>query len=122
MEDNLYCPITGELFEDPITVSCGKSFNHHALLTWLVNNNTCPECREDLSNFDTENVAPNRSLIYIVEAYKNPNKVQTNQHGHTWNVELTPITTNDKSSANVKTSILPNSNLAQLQLSVLILN
>ena len=118
MEDNLYCPITGELFEDPITVPCGKSFSRQALLTWLVNNNTCPECRNDLSNFDAVNAAPNRSLIYIVDAYKNPNKVQTNQHGHTWNVELTPITTNDKSSANVKTSILPNSNLAQLQLSV----
>lgn len=47
---NLECPINFETFSDDDIVSrinsCGHVFGSNALTTWIINNNSCPVCRQ----------------------------------------------------------------------------
>jgi ankyrin repeat protein/uncharacterized protein YegL len=67
--EDLLCPITLELLEDPITVPCcGKACSRAPLVHHLsVNQRTCPMCRGDLSVFDAETVATNVVLKSLIE-------------------------------------------------------
>eukprot|EP01084_Bolivina_argentea_P002250 4158_1 len=72
--EDLTCPITLELFEDPITVPCcGKTFSRNPLHSYLTNkqDKKCPLCNGDLSNFDARTVQTNRNLLSFVELMKN---------------------------------------------------
>ena len=41
------CPITLEIPRDPVTCEDGHTYDRHAILGWLANNNTSPESRDD---------------------------------------------------------------------------
>jgi ubiquitin len=38
----LICPITGAMFEKPVVLECGHTFEQAAISKWLSNHNTCP--------------------------------------------------------------------------------
>jgi len=98
---DLTCPLTLELFVDPVTVNCcGKSFSRQPLIIHLNNKPTCPMCNANLEHFDTVNAAKNVLLSGMVDTIQNrPPEVKSVPH--TWICTLTPIhgiTTSDKSS------------------------
>ncbi|XP_020593092.1 U-box domain-containing protein 44-like isoform X2 [Phalaenopsis equestris] len=61
------CSVDGELLVDPVSVSCGHSFERKAVEEHLrLGNYWCPECSKELS--PTEKLTPNVSLrFYILE-------------------------------------------------------
>lgn len=68
----LNCPITLELFEDPITTpQCGHTFSRMALYQHLQNSNYCPVCRTDISDFDSLNAPKSINIAYLVDQHKN---------------------------------------------------
>lgn len=76
--NNLSCPITMELLENPITVPCcGKAFSRLPLIQYLNSSSSkdCPTCRGDLSNFDAENAQKNVILESLVEEYTKLNNI-----------------------------------------------
>lgn len=59
-EDNYLCPITGNLMEDPCTISCGHTFERSALTAWFARNqNCCPMGRCELKE---KSMIPNINL------------------------------------------------------------
>lgn len=68
MEEDLICPITLELFKDPITVPCcGTSFDRASIIKQRI----CPICRKKFENFDPINYK-------IIENYINTNQKSDN--------------------------------------------
>lgn len=65
---NLICPITLELFEDPIALPCcGRCVSRQSLIQHFnVNRKTCIMCRADLSEFDPYTAARIIDLANIV--------------------------------------------------------
>ena len=70
---DLTCPITWDLFDDPIQIPCcGKSVTRLALYQHLeINpNKECPLCRGSLENFDTMGATKNTTLAGLVDSLK----------------------------------------------------
>ncbi|MHB9147627.1 MAG: U-box domain-containing protein [Candidatus Amoebophilus sp.] len=62
--DHLICPLTQELFLDPVVTPCGHSFSHQELLKWLNTQKSCPNCREPVK---PKRLCPNVSLRQVIE-------------------------------------------------------
>ncbi len=43
--NELVCPISQVLMVDPVSLTCGHTFDRNHLETWLHGQNTCPTCR-----------------------------------------------------------------------------
>ncbi|KAG7395743.1 hypothetical protein PHYBOEH_003273 [Phytophthora boehmeriae] len=70
-ENFLTCPISLDLFDDPVTTNCcGKTFSSAALLEALARNPACPICRADRVS-----VVPNRDIAALVELHKSESAV-----------------------------------------------
>lgn len=69
------CPITHELYQDPIITRCGHTFEHLPLISWLSQNPTCPSCRKDVNEDD---LSPNISLRNVIQKLGNKPKKQMN--------------------------------------------
>lgn len=66
---DLTCPLTLELFEDPITVPCcGKAFSRIPLIQQFEINQKCPLCNADICYFNPETAAKNTVLSGMVES------------------------------------------------------
>lgn len=92
LSNDLKCPITGELFTDPISVPCcTKFFERSALKTHLTTNVTCPLCRNNISQFDIDNEPKNLTIMGLVDTIKNLNKTPVNLPKHRYSIELCPI-------------------------------
>jgi len=78
MESKLKCPITLELFEDPIsTPCCGQTFSRKALIGQFALRTECPLCRSNLSNFNPVTVPRNVMIADLVNDVKNGPKIAT---------------------------------------------
>ena len=81
--NSLTCPITLEIIEDPVQLPCcGKSVSRIPLKQSLEIVQTCPLCRQDLSNFDINTAPTNRTLLAIVDSIKlsnSPKEVKDHQ-------------------------------------------
>jgi len=73
--DNFICPITLELYQDPIITRCGHTFEHLPLISWLSQDPTCPSCRKDVNEDD---LSPNISLRNVIQKLGNKPKKQMN--------------------------------------------
>ena len=71
LKKDLTCPITQELFEDPISVPCcGKAFSRVPLVQHFEHNGaTCPMCRADIPHFDALHAPKNVIIAGMVESY-----------------------------------------------------
>ena len=47
--DDFYCPITGELMNDPVSEPAGHTYEKSAITKWLSKNNTSPMTRNGLN-------------------------------------------------------------------------
>lgn len=66
--DNLICPITQELMDDPILLPCcGQAISRLPLVQFLADSRTCPLCRGDLSNFNAVNAVRLANIASLVE-------------------------------------------------------
>jgi len=68
---NLMCPITLQLFVDPVVASDGNTYSRAAIEQWDKNNHTSPVTREDLTRAgDKVVLTQNRLIAKNVEKYK----------------------------------------------------
>jgi Mg-chelatase subunit ChlD len=64
------CPLTGDIFVDPVIDGEGNSYERAAIMQWLsAGNNSSPITRNPLS---MEHLVPNRSLLDSIIASRNP--------------------------------------------------
>ncbi len=71
-EEQLLCPITMELFNDPINVPCcGQTFSRQSLIDHSTINKNCPMYRGNLSNLDLTNIKKNIIVANLVDIIKN---------------------------------------------------
>lgn len=76
VSDSFICPITHELYQDPIITRCGHTFEHLPLISWLSQHPTCPTCRKDVNEND---LSPNIILRNATQQFGNrPKKVMNN--------------------------------------------
>jgi len=74
-QDDLLCPISRELLEDPIVVPCcGRAFSRKSLSSYFtIANKTCPCCRGNLDVFNVELAPKNVNLASLVDLVSNTN-------------------------------------------------
>ena len=66
---NLICPITKQVFKDPVIISDGNTYEREAIVRYLSNNNTSPITRQPVNK---DICIPNRAIkSTIEEAHKN---------------------------------------------------
>ena len=65
--DDLLCPITHELMENPVIAADGHSYERSAINAWLQKENTSPMTRETLAN---KTLMPNRTLKKVIREHK----------------------------------------------------
>jgi ankyrin repeat protein len=93
---DLTCPITLEVFCDPVSVPCcGKAFERRALTEALLRRQQCPTCNGDLSRLDVRNAAKNVVLSALVASLNAipPPVIQAPQHQ--WSCTAVPIKSNN---------------------------
>jgi hypothetical protein len=64
---NYICPLTLEVFEEPVNDICGHSYERDAILSWLEIHEICPISRKPLSRDD---VLPNHALKSRIQQWK----------------------------------------------------
>jgi len=80
---DLMCPISLDLFEDPISVPCcGQTFSRAALMQHLSNRGQCPMCRGDLSRFDADRAPRNVAIARMAESAREPQQAPAEQTAH----------------------------------------
>ena len=75
VSDNFICPLTLELYQDPVITRCGHTFEHLPLIEWLSKHPNCPTCREDVNRND---LSLNRILKDAIQGLGNKPKKQMN--------------------------------------------
>ena len=70
--DEFICPITQEVFKDPVMDNMGRTFERNAILEWLSENGTCPMSREPRRAF---NYIPNPTMKAKVRVWMKQNDI-----------------------------------------------
>ncbi|CAF1064305.1 unnamed protein product [Rotaria sordida] len=65
--DTLKCPITCELFREPVTGQDGHTYERDAIITWLKKNGTSPITREPMT---IESLRPNHTVKQLIDEFK----------------------------------------------------
>jgi hypothetical protein len=73
-EDTIMCPITKNIFKDPVTISDGRTYEHHAIAKWLTKSSSSPIINIKLMS---KRLVKNFIIKGIVEDYLNqhPEKI-----------------------------------------------
>ncbi|XP_068645365.1 putative E3 ubiquitin-protein ligase LIN-1 [Aristolochia californica] len=90
------CPITSQLFCDPVTLETGQTYERKAIQEWLKRGNTtCPITRQDLSA--TTLPKTNYVLKRLVTAWKEqyPDLVQEFSYSETPKASLSPVSSRE---------------------------
>lgn len=75
--DSLKCPITGELFEDPVMGSDGHTYERAVIVEWLKKHGTSPITREPM---DINTLRTNHAIKKSIDEFNNSARVQQNQY------------------------------------------
>ena len=67
-EDELICPISRCIMSNPVTLSCGHTFDKDNLTNWMSNSMVCPTCRCAISS---TNLTTNWNLKQIIDRKSN---------------------------------------------------
>ncbi|CAF0915368.1 unnamed protein product [Adineta steineri] len=67
MHDSLICPITFDLFRDPVVAEDGHSYEREAIINWIRANGTSPLTREPLT---VGALRPNHTLKKLVDEFE----------------------------------------------------
>jgi len=65
--DSLKCPITCELFRDPVIGQDGHTYERDDIITWLKRNGTSPITREPMS---IESLRPNHTVKQLIDEFQ----------------------------------------------------
>ena len=76
MHDSLLCPLTLEVFREPVIAEDGHSYERHAIISWLRQHNTSPLTSEHIS---IEGLRPNRTLKKLVDEFEQVNRSKNYQ-------------------------------------------
>ncbi|CAF4257336.1 unnamed protein product, partial [Adineta steineri] len=68
---HLRCPITLELFIDPVLAEDGQTYERSAIIQWIQQHGTSPFTRQQLSVL---RLTPNRAIKTAVENFKRQNR------------------------------------------------
>ena len=68
------CPITQEIFQDPVMDITGRTYERNAILLWISDNGTCPMTRESRRAY---NYIPNPKMAMMVHLWKKQNGLQS---------------------------------------------
>jgi hypothetical protein len=109
--EELICPITLDLLEDPITVPCcGRSYSRQSLIHCFdLNMRLCPTCRKNLADFNPRTAPKNIAISHIINIIKTNQHTNTNHHSNN-NSENTQGNT----SSNIGTNLSPSSIFANV--------
>lgn len=100
--NDLTCPLTLDLYKDPISVPCcGQTFSRVPLVQALQFSPFCPLCKKNLNVSDVLNIAKN---VYIADRISVYQAVEQKNDDHRWRCEITPISV-DSSIAEMKLSL-----------------
>lgn len=72
--DALTCPISGKLFVDPVTATCGHTFSRRMLAKWMSQpgrQSSCPTCRAPLYHESPHQWPVNTTLADLCERFLN---------------------------------------------------
>lgn len=70
--NELLCPISMDLLEDPITLPCcGRGVSRESIIASFAHNPSCPLCRNDLGGFNPLTAPKSINLSYIIDEFKN---------------------------------------------------
>ena len=67
VEESLICPLTGELFEDPVTTALGHTYERELIEMWLKDHNTDPMTNEELPH---KNLIPSHALKAMAQTIR----------------------------------------------------
>lgn len=76
----LSCPISNQLFAEPVMTKCGHTFEKEEITRWIEraqkNHSQCPTC---LSHINIETLRPNLAIAGVVEVFlsQHPNKIES---------------------------------------------
>jgi len=73
VEEICVCPITGDIFKDPVMAADGQTYERYAITRWFQDHDTSPITGAKLPNL---NLTPNIALRHMIEILQ-PRKVQT---------------------------------------------
>ena len=71
LETNFVCPITLQLFENPVIAADGQTYERDAIVQWIARVGTSPITREPL---DSNTLRPNRIIKNLIDELKKRNK------------------------------------------------
>lgn len=102
LEKDLTCPITLDLFDDPITAPCcKKAFSRAALVEYLSIGHKCPLCNADLSLFDIGSAPRELQLVGLLDTFiklkdqnNNNHIILEQQKNHSWSCKIYPLSLN----------------------------
>jgi hypothetical protein len=69
--EELLCPITGDIFVDPVMTCDGHTYEHLAIESWLIKHKTSPVTN---MNLDNKNLIPNFVIRQLVKAFYEENR------------------------------------------------
>ena len=70
--DDFSCPITGDIFYDPVMTEDGHTYERNAITIWLENHNTSPVTNAELSS---KNLIPNQILKKLIKEFHEANRI-----------------------------------------------
>ena len=70
--ESLTCPISGDVFQDPVIDPHGHTFEKKGIEAWLSKNTTCPVSCEPLA---LTQLSPNRAVKELIETYRNKDPI-----------------------------------------------
>lgn len=123
--EELICPITLNLLEDPITVPCcGRSYSRQSLIHCFdLNIRLCPICRKNLSNFNPRTVPKNIAISHIINIIKTnqhtnhyPENIETNQELPSFFANINNVIQNENNSKIIHNLINDSHNILRLKL------
>ncbi len=73
-----YCPITYQIFNDPITIETGITYERTAIKKWLQIHNICPMTKK-IVTIDVDMISTNIIIKKLIKKYliDNPRKITT---------------------------------------------
>jgi ankyrin repeat protein len=92
---DLICPITNELLDDPVCCpACQKAFSRIPLATWFQSSPSqkCPTCNAELPDFNAMTAPKNVIIAGLVETFKNKDSPKQGEpKKHLWSASLSPL-------------------------------
>ncbi|KAK1418553.1 hypothetical protein QVD17_27698 [Tagetes erecta] len=93
------CPITTHIFNDPVTLETGQTYERKAIQQWLERgNSTCPITRQKLHS--TQLPKTNYILKHLIASWKELNPSNSNQESEQLDIPSLTLTSQDDGTVN----------------------